>query len=163
MNQSKTMVIISLTLFLLNHLNFGNQLIISWKNKGLGVWNPRFQQSYVCLLLGFQMLITYVSNLENKFCFFSAFAIKCYMSPSSLPILKPQLGTFFATENEKECGEGVTQCQRYIGEFRDPVNFYGFWIILYSTLNTVFPHIVSAETILFLNLEISCRKFQFLH
>ena len=49
------------------------------------------------------------------------------MSPSSLPILKPQLGTFFAAENQKECGEGVTQCQRYIGKF--------LWI-LNSTLNT---------------------------
>ena len=126
MNQSKTMVITSLTLFLLNHLNFGNQLIISWKNKCLGVWNPRCKQSYVCLLLGFETLKTYVSNLENKFCFFSAFAIKCYMSPSSLPILKPQLGTFFATENEKECGEGVTQCQRYIGEFLWILNYPGF-------------------------------------
>ena len=39
------------------------------------------------------------------------------MSPSGLPILKHQLGTFFAVENEKECGEGVTQCQQYIGDF----------------------------------------------
>jgi len=64
------MVIICLTLFLLNHLNF-------------------------------------------------AVAIKCYMSQSSLPILKPQLGTFFAAENQKECGEGVTQCQRYIAKNGD--------------------------------------------
>ena len=49
--------------------------------------------------------------------FLSAFAFKCYMSPSGLPILKHQLETFFAAENEKECGEGVTQCQQYIGDF----------------------------------------------
>jgi hypothetical protein len=50
------------------------------------------------------------------------------MSPSSLPILRPQLGTFFAAENEKECDEGVTQCQRYIGEF--------LWILNYTVFNS---------------------------
>ena len=39
------------------------------------------------------------------------------MSPSGVPIQKHQLGTFFDAENEKECGEGVTQCQQYIGDF----------------------------------------------
>ena len=44
------------------------------------------------------------------------------MSPSGVPIQKHQLGTFFAAENEKECGEGVTQCQQYIGDTFFPIS-----------------------------------------
>ena len=81
---------------------------------------PKMRLSVV-LDIGYQYSIISV--------FLSAFAFKCYMSPSGLPILKHQLETFFAAENEKECGEGVTQCQQYIGDFFQFLLKYISWNI----------------------------------
>ena len=83
------------------------------------------------------------------------------MSPSGVPIQKHQLGTFFAAENEKECGEGVTQCQQYIGDiFQFSIKYISSNISLCNALTLSF--FVSRITFLFLYFRLSSLSVFFL-